>query len=102
MGELIERRRFLAGAATVAGAAALGVGAGAAPAAARTRGAGHFALGVARYFDGSRRGYLRCELTSREWRTDARTVTTIASRVAPVDTTASYVVEAGRPGPMPA
>jgi alkaline phosphatase D len=48
-----------------------------------------------RYFDGSRRGYLRCEITARSWRTDMRTVETIEVRRAPVTTSASYVVEAG-------
>ncbi|MEU0563005.1 alkaline phosphatase D family protein [Dactylosporangium sp. NPDC006015] len=48
-----------------------------------------------RYFDGSKRGYLRCELNRYGWRTDARTVDTIASRTAPVSTSASYVIEAG-------
>ncbi|UAC02146.1 alkaline phosphatase D family protein [Dactylosporangium vinaceum] len=48
-----------------------------------------------RYFDGSRRGYLRCTVDRREWRTDARTVDTIDVRQAPTATTASYVTEAG-------
>ena len=48
-----------------------------------------------RYFDGSRRGYLRCTVDHHEWRTDARTVETIAVREAPVTTTASYTVESG-------
>ncbi|MFF5229183.1 alkaline phosphatase D family protein [Dactylosporangium sp. NPDC000521] len=48
-----------------------------------------------RYFDGSKRGYLRCELSRSGWRTDARTVDTIASRTAPVTTSASYVIESG-------
>ncbi|BCY09205.1 alkaline phosphatase [Actinoplanes sp. L3-i22] len=48
-----------------------------------------------RYFDGSRRGYLRCAVNRHEWRTDARTVETIAVREAPVTTTASYTVESG-------
>ncbi|MGI5242747.1 hypothetical protein [Dactylosporangium sp. CA-139066] len=48
-----------------------------------------------RYFDGSRRGYLRCEVGKDLWRTDARTVDTVATRTAAVSTSASYVVEAG-------
>jgi alkaline phosphatase D len=48
-----------------------------------------------RYFDGSRRGYLRCEIDEQSWRTDMRTVETIEVRRAPVTTSASYVVEAG-------
>jgi alkaline phosphatase D len=48
-----------------------------------------------RYFDGSRRGYLRCEVGPRTWRTDVRTVETINLRRTPVSTSASYTVEAG-------
>ncbi|MFI5913197.1 alkaline phosphatase D family protein [Dactylosporangium sp. NPDC051541] len=48
-----------------------------------------------RYFDGSRRGYLRCTVDRHEWRTDARTVDTIDVRQTPVTTTASYAVAAG-------
>jgi alkaline phosphatase D len=48
-----------------------------------------------KYFDGSRRGYLRCRVGPDEWRTDVRTVDTIEVRRTPVTTTASYSVEAG-------
>jgi alkaline phosphatase D len=48
-----------------------------------------------RYFDGSRRGYLRCAVGPQSWRTDVRTVETIEVRRAPVTTSASYTVEAG-------
>jgi alkaline phosphatase D len=48
-----------------------------------------------RYFDGSRRGYLRCRVGPDAWRTDVRTVETIEVRRTPVTTTASYTVEAG-------
>ncbi len=48
-----------------------------------------------RYFDGSKRGYLRAEVTREAWRTDVRVVDTIATPVAPVRTSASYVAEAG-------
>ena len=48
-----------------------------------------------RYFDGSRRGYLRCTVDRRAWHTDVRTVETIDLRRTPVTTTASYVVETG-------
>ncbi|WP_250008347.1 alkaline phosphatase [Actinoplanes sp. M2I2] len=48
-----------------------------------------------RYFDGSRRGYLRCLVTGSAWHTDVRTVDTIEVRDAPVSTTASWAVEAG-------
>jgi alkaline phosphatase D len=49
-----------------------------------------------RYFDGSKRGYLRCVVDQEHWQTDARTVETIDVRRTPVTTTASYVVESGR------
>lgn len=55
-----------------------------------------------RYFDGSRRGYLRCEVTEQSWRTDVRTVETIEVRQAPVSTSASYAVEAGTSTLLPA
>jgi alkaline phosphatase D len=55
-----------------------------------------------RYFDGSRRGDLRCELTKDSWRPDARTVDSIEVRESPTRTTASFVVESGRPGLVPA
>ena len=48
-----------------------------------------------RYFDGSRRGYLRCHVDRGGWRTDVRTVETIEVRRAPVTTSASYAVPAG-------
>ncbi len=48
-----------------------------------------------RYFDGSRRGYLRMHVTGERWLTEARTVDSIASPASPVSTTASYAVEAG-------
>jgi len=48
-----------------------------------------------RYFDGSRRGYLRCVVNRSAWHTDVRTVETIAVRETPVTTSASYAVEAG-------
>jgi len=49
-----------------------------------------------RYFDGSRRGYLRCVVNRSAWHTDVRTVATIDVRETPVTTSASYAVEAGR------
>ena len=48
-----------------------------------------------RYFDGSRRGYLRCVVNRSAWHTDVRTVATIDVRETPVTTSASYAVEAG-------
>jgi alkaline phosphatase D len=55
-----------------------------------------------RYFDGSRRGYLRVHVTRERWLTEARTVDSIATRTSPVSTTARFAVEDGRPGVVPA
>lgn len=55
-----------------------------------------------RYFDGSKRGYLRMDVTRERWLTEARTVDTIATRQAPVTTTAAWATPAGRPGLVPA
>jgi alkaline phosphatase D len=51
-----------------------------------------------RYFDGLKRGYLRCEVGRQAWRSDVRVVDTIDVRDAPVRTAVSFAVEAGRPG----
>ena len=48
-----------------------------------------------RYFDGSKRGYLRCLVTRSAWHTDVRTVDTIDVRETPVTTSASWTVEEG-------
>ncbi|HET9144354.1 alkaline phosphatase D family protein, partial [Actinophytocola sp.] len=50
-----------------------------------------------RYFDGLKRGYLRCEVSRDSWRTDVRVVDTIEVRDAPTRTDRSFVVESGRP-----
>ncbi|MCB5168341.1 alkaline phosphatase D family protein [Streptomyces bambusae] len=55
-----------------------------------------------RYFDGSRRGYLRLDVDRQRWVTRARTVDSIAVRQSPVSTTASWAVTAGEPGLDPA
>jgi alkaline phosphatase D len=55
-----------------------------------------------RYFDGSRRGYLRVDVDRERWLTEARTVSTIATRTAPVSTTARFAVPSGKPGIVPA
>jgi alkaline phosphatase D len=49
-------------------------------------------------FDGDRRGYVRCALDRRRWRTDLRMVSTASRSGAPVSTFASFAVENGRPG----
>ncbi|PRX97666.1 alkaline phosphatase D family protein [Allonocardiopsis opalescens] len=51
-----------------------------------------------RYFDGDRRGYLRCELTRARLRADLRVVSTVSRRDAPESTLASFEVADGRPG----
>ena len=51
-----------------------------------------------RFFDGDRRGYVRCQVDHERWRTDLRMVSTVSRPEAPVETFASFVVEDGRPG----
>ena len=51
-----------------------------------------------RFFEGDRRGYVRCTVTPDQWRTDLRMVTTVSRPDAPVETLASFVVEDGKPG----
>lgn len=48
-------------------------------------------------FHNAERGYVRCEVTPKAWRTDFRTVVYVTKAGAPVTTRASFVVEAGRP-----
>ncbi len=48
-------------------------------------------------FHNAERGYVRCELTPRQWRTDYRTVPYVTRPGAPLNTRASFVVEDGRP-----
>jgi len=55
-----------------------------------------------RYFDGSRRGYLRMTVDRHHWLAEARTVASIATRTSPVSTTARFAVAAGTPGIVPA
>lgn len=49
-------------------------------------------------FVNDERGYVRCEVTPGQWRADYRTVEQISRPGAPVNTRATFVVEAGRPG----
>jgi alkaline phosphatase D len=51
-----------------------------------------------KFFDGDRRGYVRCHVDKREFRADLRIVDTVSRREAPESTFASFVVEEGRPG----
>ncbi|MSU25337.1 MAG: alkaline phosphatase [Opitutus sp.] len=48
-------------------------------------------------FHNTERGYVRCEVTPKGWRTDFRTVPYVTRRGAPLNTRATFVVEAGRP-----
>jgi alkaline phosphatase D len=49
-------------------------------------------------FHNTERGYLRCEVDAKTWRTDFRTVPFVTRPGAPLNTRASFVVEAGKPG----
>ncbi len=51
-----------------------------------------------KFFDGDRRGYVRCSVSRDQFRTDLRMVTTVSRSDAPKYTYASFVVEDGRPG----
>jgi alkaline phosphatase D len=51
-----------------------------------------------KFFDGARRGYVRCDLTRQRWLADFRTVPTVLVPEAPISTTASFVISHGRPG----
>jgi alkaline phosphatase D len=54
------------------------------------------------YFEGRRHGYIRCDVTPALWRSDFRVVEDILSPTAPASTAASWVVENGVPGTVPA
>jgi alkaline phosphatase D len=51
-----------------------------------------------RFFDGDRRGYVRCVVDADEWRTDLRMVPTVSRPDAPVSTFRSFAVADRRPG----
>ena len=51
-----------------------------------------------RYFDTRKGGYVRCELTPKQWRSDLQVADSVEDRYSPVRTIASFAVEAGRPG----
>lgn len=48
-------------------------------------------------FHNAQRGYVKCEVTPGEWRTDFRVVPYVTRPGAPIETRKSFVVEAGRP-----
>lgn len=49
-------------------------------------------------FHENRRGYVRCEITPDQWKTDYRRVPYVMRAGAPVETAASFVVAKGKPG----
>jgi alkaline phosphatase D len=49
------------------------------------------------FFNGER-GYVRCTITPKTWRSEFRTVAEVTKPGAPVVTRATYVVEAGKAG----
>jgi alkaline phosphatase D len=51
-----------------------------------------------KFFDGDRRGYMRCTVEPSQMRADFRTVPTVSRPDAPESTYASFVIEDGRPG----
>ena len=52
-------------------------------------------------FQNNNRGYVRCTLTSEHWATEYRTVTQVTVPESP-SSTATFVVENGRTGAVPA
>ena len=53
-----------------------------------------------RFFN-AQRGYVRCTVTPKAWRSDYQVVEKVTETGAPIVTKASFVVEAGRPAPSP-
>jgi alkaline phosphatase D len=53
-------------------------------------------------FYNSERGYVRCEVTADQWRSDYQIVPYVSRKGAPLITRASFVVESGKPGIEPA
>jgi alkaline phosphatase D len=51
-----------------------------------------------RFADGTRRGYVRVEVTPRQWRADLRAMRTVTQPRAECDTLATFVIADGRPG----
>lgn len=48
-------------------------------------------------FHNAQRGYVRCEITPKQWRTDYRVVPFVTRPGAPVETRKSFIIESGRP-----
>lgn len=51
-----------------------------------------------KFFDGAFRGYVRCQLTHKQWQSDYRAVSSIIDPNASIRTLASFVVQDGQPG----
>jgi alkaline phosphatase D len=51
-----------------------------------------------KFFDGTYRGYVICEVTPEQWRTDFRAVANISDPNSPVSNLATFVIETGKPG----
>jgi len=51
-----------------------------------------------RFADATRRGYVRVEVTPRQWRADLRAMRTVTQPRAECDTLATFVIADGRPG----
>ncbi len=51
-----------------------------------------------RFFDERTGGYVRCEVTPNEWRTEMKLADSIEDPDSPVHTFASFVIEDGQPG----
>ena len=56
------------------------------------------ALDPVRYFNWHQRGYARCEVTQKEWRTDFRLVESVSEPESPISTASSWRIEVGHPG----
>ena len=55
-----------------------------------------------KFCDARFRGYVRCDITPAGWRTDFRGLADVRDPTSTVSTLASFQVENGRPGPLPA
>lgn len=55
-----------------------------------------------KYFEGTRRGYCLCTLTSERWQSDLRAVDDVLSPDSATNTLKSFVIESGRPGAVEA
>jgi alkaline phosphatase D len=49
-------------------------------------------------FHNAQRGYVQCHVTPRQWKSDFQVVEYVTRPGAPLQTAASFVVEAGQPG----